>query len=68
MLSLIGLAAASVLAIRGYPDIAQRLALLIATLWVRQAIGFTLIFLTVMAVAVVCSLCCVLPFVLPACH
>jgi membrane protein required for colicin V production len=55
MLSLIGLAAASVLAVRGYPDIAQRLAPLIATLWVRQVIGFTLIFLAVMAIVMVCS-------------
>jgi membrane protein required for colicin V production len=55
ILSLIGLGAASVLAVRGYPDLAQRLAPLIATLWVRQAIGFALIFLAVMAVAMVCS-------------
>ena len=55
MLSLIGLAAASVLAVHGYPDIAQRLAPLIATPWVQQAIGFTLIFLAVMAVAMVCG-------------
>src|SRR5262252_5799213 len=55
VLSLIGLAAASVLAIRGYPDVAQRLTPLSATLWVRQAIGFALIFLAVMAVAMVCS-------------
>ncbi len=55
ILSLIGLAAASVLAVRGYPDIAQRLAPLIATQWVRQAIGFALIFLAVMAVTMVCS-------------
>ena len=55
ILSLIGLAAASVLAVRGYLDIAQRLAPLIATLWVRQAIGFALIFLAVMGVAMVCS-------------
>ena len=55
ILSLLGLAAASVLAVRGYLDIAQRLAPLIATLWVRQAIGFALIFLAVMAVAMVCS-------------
>ena len=61
MLSLIGLAAASVLAVHGYPDIAQRLAPLIATPWVQQAIGFTLIFLAVMAVAMVCSACCALP-------
>jgi membrane protein required for colicin V production len=55
MLSLIGLAAASVLAVRGYPDIAQRLAPLIATPWVRQAIGFALIFLAVMTVTMVGS-------------
>ena len=55
VLSLIGLAAASVLAIRGYPDLTQRLAPLIATLWVRQAISFALIFLAVMAIAMVCS-------------
>jgi membrane protein required for colicin V production len=56
LLSLLGLAVASVLAVRGYPDIAQRLAPLIATLWVRQAIGFALIFLAVMAVAMVCGI------------
>ena len=55
LLSLIGLAAASVLAVRGYPAIAQRLAPLITALWVRQAIGFALIFLAVMAVTMVCS-------------
>jgi membrane protein required for colicin V production len=54
LLSLIGLAAASILAVRGYPDIAQRLAPLIATPWVQQAIGFALIFLAVMAVTMVC--------------
>jgi len=55
LLSLIGLAAASVLAVRGYPTIAERLAPLITALWVRQAIGFSLIFLAVMAVTMVCS-------------
>lgn len=55
MLSLLGWAVASVLAVHGYPDIAPRLAPLIATLWVRQAISFALIFLAVMAVAMVCS-------------
>jgi membrane protein required for colicin V production len=55
MLSLLGLTAASVLAVRSYPDLAQLLAPLIATLWVRQAISFALIFLAVMAVAMVCS-------------
>jgi membrane protein required for colicin V production len=55
VLSLIGLAAASVLAVRGYPDLAQRLTPLITTPWVQQAIGFTLIFLAVMAIVMVCS-------------
>jgi membrane protein required for colicin V production len=54
-MSLIGLAAASVLAVRGYPDLAQRLAPFIATPWVQQAIGFALIFLAVMTVSIVCS-------------
>jgi membrane protein required for colicin V production len=54
LLSLIGLAAASILAVRGYPDITQRLAPLIPTPWVQQAIGFALIFLAVMAVTMVC--------------
>jgi membrane protein required for colicin V production len=56
MLSLIGLTAASILAIRFYPDVAPRLASLIATPWVRQAISFALVFLAVMAVVMVCSL------------
>jgi len=56
MLSLIGLAAASILAVRGYSDIAQRLTPLSATPWVRQAVGFALIFLAVTAVAMVCSI------------
>jgi membrane protein required for colicin V production len=56
ILSLIGLAAASVLAVRGYPDVAELLTPLIATLWVRQAIGFALIFLAVVAVAMVCGI------------
>ena len=64
LLSLIGLAAASVLAVRGYPFIAPMLAPLISTLWVRQAIGFVLIFLAVMAVVMVCSI--LLRFVLRA--
>jgi membrane protein required for colicin V production len=56
ILSLIGLAAASVLAVRGYPDVAELFTPLIATLWVRQAIGFALIFLAVVAVAMVCGI------------
>lgn len=55
LLSLVGLAAAAVLAVLGYPAIASRLAPLITALWVRQAIGFALIFLAVMAVAMVCT-------------
>jgi membrane protein required for colicin V production len=55
LLSLIGLAAASILAVRGSPSIAERLAPLITTPWVQQAISFALVFLAVMAVAMVCS-------------
>lgn len=55
LLSLIGLAAASLLAVRGSPYVAERLAPLIATPWLQQAISFALIFLAVMAVAMVCS-------------
>ena len=55
LLSLVGLAATSVLAVRGYPSIAQRLEPLITTPWVRQAVGFALIFLAVTAVVMVCS-------------
>jgi membrane protein required for colicin V production len=56
LLSLIGLAAASLLAVRGSPALAQRLAPLMATPWLQQAISFALIFLAVMAVAMVCSM------------
>jgi membrane protein required for colicin V production len=55
LLSLLGLVAATILAVRGYADIAQRLAPFIATPWVQQAVGFALIFLAVMAVAMLCS-------------
>jgi len=55
LLSLLGLVAASVLAIRGYATVANVLAPFIAQEWVRQAIGFALIFLVVMAIAMVCS-------------
>jgi membrane protein required for colicin V production len=55
LLSLIGLAAASILAVRGSPYVAERLAPLITTPWVQQAVGFALVFLAVMAVAMVCS-------------
>jgi membrane protein required for colicin V production len=56
LLSLVGLAAAAILAVCGYPGLAKRLEPFIATPWVQQAIGFALIFLAVMAVAMVCSL------------
>ena len=55
LLSLIGLAAASLLAVRGSPYLAERLAPLITTPWTQQAVSFALIFLAVMAVAMVCS-------------
>ena len=55
MLSLVGLVVAAVLALRGYLAIAERLAPFIAAPWVRQAIGFALIFVAVMVVVMVCS-------------
>jgi len=55
LLSLLGLAAASVLSVRGYLYGANLLAPFIALEWVRQAVSFALIFLAVMAVAMVCS-------------
>jgi membrane protein required for colicin V production len=55
LLSLLGLVVATVLAIHGYPYGANVLAPFIAVEWVRQAISFALIFLAVMAVAMVCS-------------
>ena len=55
LLSLLGLAAAVVLAIHGYHYGANVLAPFIASAWVRQAISFALIFLAVMALAKVCS-------------
>ena len=56
LLSLVGLAVAVVLALRGYLSIAQMLTPFITVLWVRQAIGFALIFLAVMVVVMVCSI------------
>jgi len=55
LLSLLGLVAAAVLAVHGYPAVANVLAPFIALEWVRQAIGLALIFLAVMAVTMVCS-------------
>jgi membrane protein required for colicin V production len=55
LVSLLGLVAAAVLAVRGYPAVADVLTPFIAVEWVRQAIGFALIFLVVMAVAMICS-------------
>src|SRR5262249_37874105 len=55
LLSLLGLVAAAMLSIRGYPYGANLLAPFIAAEWVRQAVSFTLIFLAVMAVAMICS-------------
>jgi membrane protein required for colicin V production len=56
LLSLLGLVAAAVLSIRGYPYGANLLAPFITLEWVRQAVSFALIFLVVMLVAKVCSL------------
>jgi membrane protein required for colicin V production len=55
LLSLLGLVAAAVLSIHGYPYGANVLAPFIAVEWVRQAVSFALIFLAVMAVAMLCS-------------
>lgn len=55
LLSLAGLAAASILAIRGYPWVASLLQSVIATAGIRQALGFAVIFLAVMAVAMLCG-------------
>lgn len=55
LLSLLGLGAAAVLAVRGYTAVANVLTPFVAVEWVRQAIGFALIFFVVMAVAMVCS-------------
>jgi membrane protein required for colicin V production len=55
LFTLVGLAAATVLAIRAYPAAAHLLEPLITTPWVRQAAGFCLIFLAVMVVVMVCS-------------
>jgi len=55
LLSLLGLVAAAVLAIRGYPYGATVLEPLIAVEWVRQAVSFVVIFLAVMAMAMLCS-------------
>ena len=55
LLSLLGLAAAAMLSVRGYPYGANVLAPFITLPWVRQAVSFALIFLAVMVVAKVCS-------------
>jgi membrane protein required for colicin V production len=54
MLSLVGLAAAFVLSIRGYPYVAQLLTSMITTAWVRQAVGFAVIFVAVMFASMLC--------------
>jgi membrane protein required for colicin V production len=55
LLSLAGLAVASVLAVRGAPSVAHILAPVITVPWVSQAVGFALIFLAVMIVAMLCT-------------
>lgn len=55
LFALVGLAVAAVLAIRGYASVAPLCAPLITAPWARQAVAFCLIFLAVMAVAVVSS-------------
>ncbi|MGE3540610.1 MAG: CvpA family protein [Candidatus Tectimicrobiota bacterium] len=56
LVSLTGLVLASVLALRGYPQVAIWLEPIIATAGLRQAVGFAAIFLAVMIVAVCCGL------------
>ena len=55
LLSLLGLVAAAVLSIRGFPYGAAVLAPFIAVEWVRQAVSFAVIFLAVMAITMLCS-------------
>jgi membrane protein required for colicin V production len=45
VLSILGIITAFLLASRGYPYVARTLETLIAQVWLRQAVGFTLIFL-----------------------
>jgi len=55
LFTLVGLVAAALLAIRGAPSVAHLLEPLITAPWARQAVGFCLIFLAVLAVVMVCS-------------
>ena len=53
ILSIFGIVAAFVLASRGYPYVAQHLESVVTQMWLRQALGFGLIFLTTTVVYVV---------------
>ena len=55
LFSLLGLAAAVLLAVRAYPYLAPVLESFIAVPWVRQTVGFSLIGVAVMAVVMLCS-------------
>lgn len=55
VLSLVGLAAASVLALRGAAYLAPMLTKITSIPWLGHAISFALIFLVVMAVAMLCA-------------
>jgi membrane protein required for colicin V production len=54
VLSLLGLGAALVLALHGSPSVALRLEVIIAELWVRQAVSFALIFLSGLLLSALC--------------
>lgn len=55
LFSMAGLVVASVLAIRGYPAMATLLEPVVHTAAIRQALGFAVIFMAVMAVAIGCG-------------
>jgi membrane protein required for colicin V production len=53
VLSILGIVTAFLLSLRGYPYVARALETLIAQMWLRQAIGFTLIFLSTLVLSVI---------------
>lgn len=52
VLSILGIIAAIMLSSRGYPSVASHLSPIIAHTWLRQAVGFTLIFVSTVVVYV----------------
>ena len=53
VLSILGIVTAFLLSSRGYPYVARALETLIAQVWLRQAVGFTLIFLSTLILYVI---------------